>query len=331
MGCLLSSIAVAQTPLPPEESDVPSPEFRYFACDQDYGSDKDAIDSTREGLDELICEAHLWLDGLLGDQADIYAARRSHGRLSMGTEYSERQGWAFKLRLRVRVTLPALRNRLSAFIGREPDDDYISGRSDSLALREEFPVLEDEDRWLAGLGYELPTGYRLRSSLRVGANHIESNPYIFVRNRFYWNALITPSYVLNLRFIPFWTNQDDLGYTVGFDFAMPLSAVTLYRMDLVGTQSGNTEEYAWRWTNVIYRSLGPEVGLAMQLFMTGDSGEEEPLREYGARALLRFPLSPKRLYMLLAAGPGWYQPGDASVDRERYFTYRLTIELPFGL
>ncbi len=309
---------------------VPAPEFRYFACDQQYSQDKDVIEATREGLDELVCEAHLWVDGLFGDSADVYAARRSGGQLSLTTAFSEREGWDYRLRLRVRVTLPTLKNRFSAFVGREPNDDFISGRGDSLALREQFPALEDEDQWLAGLGYEIPAGYRLRSSFRIGARRL-TNPEVFVRNRFYWNALVSESYVFNVRLIPFWTNKDEFGLTAGLDYAMALSDLTLLRWDLVGTDSAATEQISWRAASILYRSLRPETGLAFELYFNGDTGEDEPLREYGTRALLRFPLSAKRLYMLLSAGPAWYRPGDASLPRRRYFVSRLTLNLPFGL
>ncbi len=331
LACSLAAVpGAAQASEVDENTKVPPPEFRYFACDQQYGRDKDVIEATREGLDELVCEAHLWVDGLFGGQANIYAARRSGGELSVTTDFSEREGWATRLRLRVRFTLPALKNRLSAFVGREPNNDFVSGRADSLALREQFPALEDEDQWLAGLGYEIPAGYRLRSSFRIGARRL-SNPEVFVRNRFYWNALASRSHIFNLRLIPFWTNKDEFGVTAGLDYAVALSNLTLLRWDLVGTTSASTEEVSWRAATVLYRSLRPETGLALELYANGDTGETEPLREYGTRGLLRFPLSAKRLYVLLSAGPTWYQPGDASRPRRHYFVSRLTVNLPFGL
>lgn len=313
-----------------KSTSVPEPEFRYFACDQQYAQDKDVIDATREGLDELVCEANLWVDGLFGGQANINAARRSGGELSVSTEFSERKGWEYRVRLRVRFTLPVLKNRLSAFVGREPNNDFISGRAESLALREQFPALEDEDQWLAGLGYEIPAGYRLRSSFRIGARRL-SNPEVFVRNKFYWNAVATKTHIFNLRLIPFWTNKDEFGVTAGIDYALALSDLTLLRWDLVGTSSASTEEISWRATTILYRSLRPETGVALELYSNGDTGEAEQLREYGTRALLRFPLSPKRLYVLFSAGPTWYRPGDASRARHQYFVSRLTLNLPFGL
>lgn len=327
---LLSTSATSSAAESDLDVSVPEPEFRYFACDQQYAKDRDVIEATREGLDELVCEAHLWLDGLFAATPDVNAARRSRGQLSMTTEYSEREGWGFRLRLRIRVTLPALKNRLSAFVGREPNNDFVSGRGDSLALREQFPALADEDQWLAGLGYEIPAGYRVRSTFRIGARRL-ANPEVFVRNRFYWNALASSDYVLNLRLIPFWTNKDEFGVTTGLDYALALSDLTLLRWDLVGTNSASTKEVSWRAATILYRSLRAETGLALEIYFNGDTGETEPLREYGTRALLRLPLSAKRLYLLLSAGPSWYQPGDASVPRREYFASRLTLNLPFGL
>lgn len=308
---------------------VPAPEFSNVGCWQPTAAEPDMIDNAREGLDEILCEANLWLDGLFGAQPDVDAARRTRGLLSTAMVYSERVGWDFKLRLRVRTELNNLKNRLSAFVGREPDADFVSGRSEGFALREQFPVLEDEDQWLAGLGYELPTGYRVRSSLKVGARRL-TDTELFVRYRMSWNALANPSYLLNLRMIPFWTNKDEFGLTAGMDYALALSDIMLLRWDLVGTQSASTEKIDWRGTTVLYRSFAAETGLAGEIYATGDTGDAEALREYGLRMILRFPLSSRRLYMLSSVGQAWYQPPDASAPRDRYFNASVELEMPFG-
>ncbi|MEN8720013.1 MAG: hypothetical protein ABF296_07110, partial [Oceanococcaceae bacterium] len=132
-------------PLAGLATDVPEPEFHFFDCRSQHARERDTLDRTRDSLDTMLCEAHLWLDGLLGTTADIHAARRSHGMISTAVEHSEREGWDFSLRARIQVALPALKNRLSAFVGREPDDRFVSGSSDNLALREQFPEIADDD------------------------------------------------------------------------------------------------------------------------------------------------------------------------------------------
>ncbi len=308
---------------------VPPPQYRNFECRSHHALEEDMIGDAREGLDEMLCEANLWLDGLFTDGGDPLAAQRTSGQLSMSTQFSERLGWDFKLRLRVRVDLRALEDRLSAFIGREPDADFVSGRSEGFALREQFPVLEDEDQWLAGLGYDIPSGYRLRSSFKVGARRLKDTE-IFVRNRVQWNPIASPDHVFHIRAIPFWTNHDEFGLTAGFDYAYALSSRALLRFDTVGTVSDSTEEVDWRSVLVAYRSLASETGIAAEIYGIGDSGHREWMREYGLRAILRMPLSPQRLYVLFSLGEAWYQPPENDVPRKTYFNSSIVLELPFG-
>lgn len=326
----LAAVTILLWPLAGTAADVPEPEFHFFDCRSQYAHERDTLDRTRDGLDTMLCEAHLWLDGLFGTTADIHAARRSHGMISTAVEHSEREGWDFSLRARVQVALPALKNRLSAFVGREPDDRFVSGSSDNLALREQFPEIADDDQWLAGLGYDLPGGYRWRSRFRVGARDVV-DPEIFVRNRMVWNALFSPDYVLNLQALPFWTSEDKFGLTLSADFAVAIADRRLIRIDLRGTRSGVTDGAEWRGSLIWYRSLAPATGLALEQFFSGDSGNPEPLREFGTRVLLRVPLAQQRMYGLLALGPVWYQPGDASEPRGAFFISRITLQMPFGL
>lgn len=312
-----------------EDVAVPEPEFHNFACGKTTLGERDMIDDARDNLYELVCEANLWLDGLLGGTGDINAARRTRGRLSFGLQHSEREGWSQTLRLRVRVNLPVLENRLSAFVGREPDADFVSGNSDSLALREQFPQLEDEDQWLAGLGYELPGSYRFRSSFRVGARRL-TDPEIFARNRISWNAFNSKRHLLNFRAIPFWTSKDQFGLTLGADFAYVINPLTLLRWNVRGTQSGVTNEVSWRASTVLYRSIYSEVGLALEPYATGDTGDVEPLSEFGTRLLLRFPLAKNRIFILAATGPTWFQPPDNSAPRKSFYVTRITADMPFG-
>lgn len=312
------------------DTPIPAPEMLYFHCDQGRHSDRNLIDMAREGLSEWLCEANLWVDGMLGGVADVQAARQSHGRLSVALGFSERESWDFNLRLRVRVNLPNWEDRLSAFVGREPDNDFVSGRSEGLALREEFPVLDDEEQWLAGLGYRLPTGYRIRSSFDVGARSLD-DPEIFLRQRILWNITTGNTHLVNLRLIPFWTNKDDLGVTFGLDAAVTTSETTLLRWDYVGTKSGVTESVDWRGAMVLYQSLGTATGIALEFYATGDTGRAESMREYGMRTIYRCPLIPRELFLLASVGNGWFREPDGSSLRKRFFNANLVLDMPFGL
>lgn len=117
-------------------------------CDQVYFSEHEMIDATRERVEELVCRAALWVDGIGGKSGDVLAARRSHGHLEMSYYWSQFGGPEFRTRAKVRVELPLLKRRLSAFVGLDNQDDFIQGRSEGFALRSEFPSLNRDDDWL---------------------------------------------------------------------------------------------------------------------------------------------------------------------------------------
>ena len=129
-----------------ERSSFPHP------CRRIRADDEPLVDDAQAVLEETGCRAALWLDGLFGKDADVAAAKRTHGYLETAVSYSQFEGFDTRTRLRVRFELPTLKERLSAFLGREDEDEFIQDRSEGFALRSQFPRIDDRDEWLAGLG-----------------------------------------------------------------------------------------------------------------------------------------------------------------------------------
>lgn len=313
---------------PDRDTSVPEPEYRYSSCDQIVDREVAVLDMAREKLQETLCSATLWLDGLFGKRGDVYAARRSHGMLELSTRYVEDLGWETDLRLRVSIDLPTMENRLSAFIGREPSDDFISGRSESLAFESQFPQLRSDDQWLAGLGYSLPGRYRIRSDFRVGVRGI-TNTTVFVKNRFALNAYADERHLVHFRLTPFWTNDDRGGITAGMDISRVLGGSRLLRWDSIGTLAETTQGTNWRSSLILYQGLGKRRGIAIESYVRGESERPEPIIEYGPRVILRLPWLGYRLISELVLTWAWVRP-DLMQERERQFRGGLSLELPFG-
>ena len=320
----VSLAGIGNTPLPrvyPREEPRP--------CDQVHvPTQDDMLDLTRDQIEEIICRAALWLDGF-GGHGNVLAARRSHGRLETSYYWSEFSGAETRVRFKVRVELPALKERLSAFVGLDNDDDFVRGRSEGFALRSEFPSLDDDDDWLAGLGYGFPSSSRVfKSDLRIGAKRLTDTEF-FVQNRFRYLAYSDDNDVVRLREILFWTNKDGLGSTSGLDWMHVISADLLARWDTVGTVSQESEGLDWRSAAWLYYSLGGEKGLALEAFSRGESRHVVPVREYGLRMLYRHPLFRRRVYMEIITGYTWPRV-DPTVEREGSFGIGVGLQLPFG-
>jgi hypothetical protein len=108
VGCLSGSLVHAQSV--PERLEIEvlstSPHEKPRPCDQIYTSSHWMLDATREGVEETICRAALWLDGTTGKDGDVLAARRSRGNINLSYYHSDFGGSEFRARMKVRVELP---------------------------------------------------------------------------------------------------------------------------------------------------------------------------------------------------------------------------------
>ncbi len=285
------------------------------------------IDQTTQVMHETLCGASLWFDGLFGER-NVKAARKAHGRVELSGTWSEYYGFKERVRLNVRVDLENLEERLSAFVGRDDEDDFVRDRSEGFALRSQFPSIDDDDQWLAGLGYGLPGSEKLRSDFRVGARDLRE-PRVFVQNRTRYNAYADDKNLLHLRITPFYNSRNGFGVTPGFDFSHVLNPRRLLRWSSIGTMSEKTEGFDWRSALIHYQSVGEGRGVAVETFVRGATRDAVPIREYGSRLVYRHPLAGQRLYLELVAGYTWPRevPED---DRRGAFLLAAGLELPFG-
>lgn len=313
----------------PPESEPPEKDrsFRH-PCRLERGDDDPWVDETQAILEETGCRASLWLDGLFGDDSQIQAAQRTSGYVETSVSYSQIDGFDQKTRLRVRMELPNMKQRVSAFFGREDEDDFIQDRSEAFGLRSQFPRIDTRDEWLAGLGYGLPSSERLQTDIKVGASSLTS-PRAFVRARLHYNAYADRSNLVYLRLTPFWQTRDGVGATLGIDYNHVITPSLLLRVSEVGTFSESTVGVNWLSTVILYQNLREERAIAYQLFLRGDTDAEEPLYEYGGRTVYRHPLVPGKLYGEAIVGYSWPQP-DAAIPREGSYEIGLGLELPFG-
>ena len=296
-------------------------------CRIHQGDDLELIDDTARTLHETLCSASLWFDGLFGER-NLDAARAAHGRLEVSTTYSEYYGFKERVRLNVRVELPNLKNRVSAFVGRDDEDEFVRDRSEGFALRSQFPSIDDRDEWLAGLGYSLPGNDRFRSDFRVGVRNLRETR-AFVQYRMRYNAYSDKRNLIHFRLTPFYNTRDGFGITPGFDYSYVITEKRLLRWSNIGTLSENTEGFDWRSALIHYQSVGEGRGVALESFIRGATASEVSLREYGARLVYRQPLARQRLFLELVTGYSWPKE-EVFEDREGSYLIAAGLELPFG-
>lgn len=298
-------------------------------CDQRPPQLEQAIDTARRRVEEMVCSASMWFDGLFGDRYYLHESRRVYGSIELSENYSQFYGNKVRLRFDARVDLPNLNKRLSAFIGRDDEDDFISDRFDNTTLRHNFPQVRDHDRIFAGLGYTLPSNRLLQTSFRVGVRGLAS-PEAFVQGRLRYLPYADDRNLLQMRATPFWTTSDHLGITLGVDYSHVLAESYLARWSNVGTLSQSTEGVDWRSTWTLYQALRSlKSGLAYELFVRGETGDDVPLHEYGVQTTLRHPLLNERLYVEWVLGYSFPRE-DVDDDRRGSVLLGAGVQMPFG-
>lgn len=299
------------------------------ACDQTPPDDEKRVDHTRRRLEELSCTTAAWIDGWFGDDYHIGTARRAAGRLQLSHDWSQYEGNKTRVRLNVRADFPNINEGLSGFFGRDDSDAFLRDRSERFGLRSQFPSLEGDNAWLAGLGYSLPGNRNYRSDLRIGVRGI-GPPQLFLQNRIGYIPWSDDDHLLYLRATPFWNTDDGFGFTTGFDLSKVLSDTRLLRWNNVATITEETDSNVdWHSGLIHYQALRKRRAFAYEGFIRGSTEAEVSLREYGVQALFRHPLLNGRLWGEWSLGYSWPKE-DPAEEREGSLGLGFGLELPFG-
>jgi hypothetical protein len=316
-------------PAPPvaEKFSKPLDEINAFrACRQHAMRNEILLDTASRRLEQTVCGAALWFDGLFGER-DLDAALASYGRVEISAAYSEFRGNDLRVRFDVKVKLPALEHRVSAFVGRDDQDDFARDRTEGHALRTRRRA-SDRDQFLTGLGFEILRTDSFQSSLKVGVRNF-SQPTGFVQNRFSWIPYSNSQNRVLLRVTPFWNTHDHLGVTTSSDFDRIIEESFLLRWGNVATFSQTSPGLDWRTAAVLYQNLRGSSALAYEVFIRGATRAPEWVGEYGVRTVYRRPFFHESLFGELVLGYGWPRD-DPAVPRKGSVEIGLGVEMPFG-
>jgi hypothetical protein len=313
---------------PPAEAVAAEPDEinAFVACRQRAKRAEILLDMASRGLYQTVCGAVLWFDGLFGER-DLDSALKSYGHVELGTAYSEFSGSHTRLRFIARAKLPAMQERLSAFVGVDDEEDFTRDRSEGQALRSRRRVA-DRDTFLLGLGFVGFTSDRFQSDFKVGVREVQL-PKVFVQNRFSYIPYSDKRDRVILRLTPFWNNRDRFGATTHTSFDHIIEEAFLLRWSTAATISEASAGLDWRSAVILYQNLRGSRALAYETFIRGASRAPEPLGEYGARTVYREPFFRERLFGELVLGYSWPRD-DPALAREGAADIGIGVEMPFG-
>jgi hypothetical protein len=154
------------------------------------------IDEYHGLLVDSVSTAATWLDSFFRDENYLDEANTTSFRLETSSFTEAREGTEFKAKVRLRLRLPHLEDRLLLFVSGATEDFTTSG-SDWEEFDDEI-TSSDEDSASVGLRYFFREDARSNTSLSGGVRFRSGSPLAYVRPRYRYLKRF-PTF--NLRFI----------------------------------------------------------------------------------------------------------------------------------
>lgn len=330
-----SEVVLSSTsdPDPPPAGEAPEAEASAETpatnpCEINSQSDEPWLDQMRREVFETICDSARWFDGFFGDRRFDEEARRTHGRALLRFVYDEYDDVEVDARLRVRVDLPNLDDRVNAFFGREDETAFVTSNDDDIGLLPDFFRSEGDEEWLIGLGYRPVGNSRRRTDFDVGVD-IDTPIEPFVRGRYrqYW--LVGDRNLLRLQETLYWRNQHGFGTSTRLDLERPLGRRFLGRWANRVTYDEATEGIDWGTGITLYQAIGPDQALALFLGADGETDKEVPVEEYGTRLTYRRRMLREWFFGELIGGVTWPRQ-HLEETREASWHFGFGFEIQFS-
>jgi hypothetical protein len=312
--------------LPNDQQNNPPTRAREICTDQN--DSRAVIDRIHSSLYKLTCSSASWFDGLFGNSRYDEDYRATHGSLTTGAQWSQRQAWQEVLRFQLRMYLPQMNRRLHAFIGRVDRNDYVTeSQSDVYSLPEQFNR-DINETTLVGIGYNEPLTKRGSFDFSTGVQlSIPLDPY--VKGSYRFARPIGELNLLRLRETVFWQNSEQLGVTSRIDWDRAIGDRHLARYTVSGTFSQVSEGMRWFTTLTLFHFLSSDRALAYEVAANGSTDRQVPLSDYGTSVIFRQRLS--RDWLLLELRGGVDFPRDFVFEERRSnLNAGIAIEMRFG-
>lgn len=247
------------------------------------------IDGVQRGVTSTVDATARWVDRFFGDPRSFdnrasSERAQSVGRLSVGPEWDQADGWRLDSSLRARFYLPHAENRLSAVVGRFDFDEFLAGDDTTRPSLIRSPEAENE--WLIGLGYDPVIRDRRRLSLGAGfRGGLRFDPY--VRARYLVQTGISERSQLRWQSIGFWRDSDGFGVAQRLDYELGLGEQWLGRWGGRATYAERTEGVRWDTSSTLYYLATDHHAWAGEVWARGETDSEVTVSDYGIRGIYR--------------------------------------------
>lgn len=286
------------------------------------------IDRMQASLYRRMCLTSAGFDGFFGNARFDDEYESTHGSLSVGALWDERDDWDPSVRFRVQLRLPQLNERFSAFVGRVDPDEFVTEvRDDFDSLPRQFARAED-DEVLIGLGYRKPGPGGGHFDASVGAR-LDWPPDVYAKGAYRLTQPFLERNLLRLHETIFWREEDGFGTTTRIDLERLLGDDILARWTGSGTYAQETLGVRWFSNVTLYQSLGARRALAYQAGISGETDREVDIVDYGLRVIYRRSVYREWLFLELRSSVTWPRES-LTEEREANPGAGIALEMQFG-
>lgn len=287
------------------------------------------IAKAQEDVYDLVKGTATKIDSFFGTSETDPEAKVSRGRVSVGSQYDERNFFKERFRFKARIRLPLFEERTRLLVGRGDGDEIVDGSSneniDTLPGR--FQNI-DQDDWLFGIGYSRDKTLKSGWGFDIGAR-VSTPIEPYVRAKYQLNRGIGDAWVFRLNPIVYWQEGRGNGVSVQatLDYA-PFDS-WLFRSYTIGVSDDRFEGVNWTSKLFTYHSLSRKSAFSYGLYATGETEDEVQLHDYGLEVRHRRQISRRHLYVEYLMYFSWPR---FLFEEEREFTPGIGIEfeLQFG-
>lgn len=297
-------------------------------CQPDPGADA-IVDKMQRGVYRGVCGTARWFDGLFGTRHYDQDTDETFGRIGLYETWSDRDGPDTRLRMRVRLALPTMKERLRLFFGRADEREIIedSHTDTGGSMPGEFKRVED-DAWLLGLGYSkhgrLENGFDFDAGVRL---RTPVDP--FTKGSYRYNLVFNDATALRARQTVFWRDSRGFGETTELDLDHLLTPKVMVRWDNTATLAEDVRRLEWTTAFITFQSLGDRRALAYSAFMSGIANTDVPVRNYGVEVRYRRRVLREWLFLEARTGLSWPRETLAE-EREANPAAGIGFEMYFG-
>ena len=208
-----------------------------------------SMDYTAQQLDEFFA-----LEG-----SDNHKDAQAEGRVRFGLEPRTRDLMATDFRFRIRVKLPALKNRVELLLS---DDDDYTRRDNIRAARDSVDHLQDS----ASLALRYQKNDNSKLSHRIGAGRGDQ---LFARSRFEDDIWFAEDFKLDYDGEIYYYTRDQFGAELGLNFTQMLEDDQFVRLQNRYYYRDRSTDWLWRHELQYLRPLTDQSALLYTFFVKG--------------------------------------------------------------